>query len=142
MVIYDTTYGNTERVAKLVAEELANAGHQVSCRRQNVSGEEDFVAFPLWVIGSPTHWGRAPFRFRTLLGNAIKEAGPEHDFVVFDTRFQNMHSGAADRIHRMLTKAGLKPVLPPSTFVVEGNELRPGEEERARELGRRIASLV
>lgn len=142
LVIYDTNYGNTERIAQIISEELGASGHQVSCRRQSASGEEDFIGVPLWVIGSPTHWGRAPFRLNTLLRNAAKDAGSDHDFVAFDTRYENMHSGAADKTHRMLVKAGLRPLLTPQHFVVEGNELRLGEEEKARQLGRTIASLL
>lgn len=142
LVIYDTTYGNTERIARSIAEELGRSGREVSFRRQSASGEEDFIGVPLWVIGSPTHWGRAPFRFNTLLRNAVKDAGNDHDFVTFDTRYEKMHSGAADRLHRMLAKNGLRPLLPPQPFIMEGDKLRLGEEERARELGRTIASLL
>ncbi len=142
LVIYDTVSGNTERIAQLIAEELAASGNEVSCRMQSVSGEEDFVGVPLWVIGSPTHWGRARFRFSTLLRNALKDAGKDHDFVTFDTRYEKVHSGAADRVHRLLVKEGLRPLMGPQFFVVEGSELRKGEEEKARDLGRTIASLL
>lgn len=142
LVIYDTTSGNTERIAQLIAEELGASGHQVSCRRQSVSGEEDFMGVPLWVIGSPTHWGRVPFRFNTLLRNAVKDAGNDHAFIAFDTRYEKVHSSAADRIHQMMVKEGLRSILEPQHFIVDGNELRQGEEERARELGRTIASLL
>jgi len=142
LVMYDTMYGNTERVAKLVAGELTACGHEVSFRRQSESGEEDFIGVPLWIIGSPTRWGRAPFRFGTLLKNAVKDAGKDHDFVVFDTRYEAVHSGAADRIHRMMTRGGLRPLLPPQQFIVDGKELRADQEERAKELGRTIASLL
>ncbi|HQN76488.1 MAG TPA: flavodoxin family protein [Methanomassiliicoccales archaeon] len=142
LVIYDTVSGNTERIAQLIAEELVASGNEVSCRRQSVSGEEDFMGVPLWVIGSPTHWGRAPFRFNTLLRNALKDAGNDHAFVAFDTRYEKVHSGAADRIHQLMVKEGLRPLMAPQFFMVEGNQLRQGEEERARELGRTIASLL
>lgn len=142
LVIYDTKFGNTERIAQLITEELGASGNEVSCRRQSASGEEDFVGVPLWVIGSPTHWGRASFRFNTLLRNAMKDAGNDHDFVAFDTRYDNMHSGAADKTHRMLVKEGLRPLMAPQHFVVDGNELRQGEDEKARALGRTIASLL
>jgi len=142
LVIYDTMSGNTERIAQLIAEELGASGHQVSCRRQSVSGEEDFMGVPLWVIGSPTHWGRVPFRFNTLLRNAVKDAGNDHTFIAFDTRYEKVHSSAADRIHQMLVKGGLRSILEPRHFIVDGNELRQGEEEKARELGRTIASLL
>ncbi len=142
LIIYDTVHGSTERIARAVAEELEAAGHEVSCRRQSISGEEDFLGVELWVIGSPTHWGRAPFRFKALLKNAVKEAGADHAFVAFDTRYDGMHAGAADRTHRMLVNAGLRPLLPPASFIVEGKELRAGEEARARALGQAIAASL
>jgi hypothetical protein len=100
------------------------------------------MGVPLWVIGSPTHWGRVPFRFNTLLRNALKDAGSDHDFIAFDTRYEKVHSGAADRVHRLMAKEGLRPLLPPQPFIVDGTQLREGEEEKARELGRTIASLL
>ena len=142
LVIYDTVSGNTERIAQRIAEGLGASGHQVSCRRQSVSGEEDFMGVPLWVIGSPTHWGRVPFRFNTLLRNALKDAGSDHAFLAFDTRYEKVHSGAADRVHQLMVREGLRPLMSPQPFIVEGNQLRQGEEERAVELGRTIASLL
>jgi len=100
------------------------------------------MGVPLWVIGTPTHWGRAPFRFNTLIRNALKDAGNDHSFIAFDTRIDKVHSGAADRVHKLLVKEGLRPLMGPQFFIVDGNGLRQGEEEKARELGRTIASLL
>ncbi|MCX6650314.1 MAG: flavodoxin family protein [Methanomassiliicoccales archaeon] len=142
LVMYDSIYGNTERMAKAITEGLKEKGHEVECRHQSVSGEEDFMGAKLWVLGSPTRWGRATFRFRTLVLNAVKEAGTDHDFVTFDTRYENMHYGAADRLSQLLTKKGLRMLLPPEHFIMDGNELRPDQEERARQYGRSIASML
>lgn len=142
LVMYDTYYGNTELVAQAIAKAIEERGHQVECRRQSDSGEEDFMGVPVWVLGSPTRWGRPTFRFRTLILNAVKEAGVDHDFVVFDTRFVKVHAGASDRLHRALTRRGLRPLMPPQHFTVEGRRLAAGEEERAREMGRTIASML
>ena len=43
--------------------------------------------------------------------NALKDAGNDHDFVAFDTRYEKVHSGAADRIHRLMAKEGLRRLL-------------------------------
>jgi flavorubredoxin len=142
LIMYDTFYGNTERVANLISDGLREKGQEVICRCQSVSGEEDFMGVRFWVLGSPTRWGRPTFRFKTMLRNAVKDAGADHDFVVFDTRFSEVHSGAADRLHLLLTKSGLRPLMPPQSFIVEGRELRPDQEEKALELGRTIAALL
>ncbi|TFG57258.1 MAG: hypothetical protein E4H30_01125 [Methanomassiliicoccus sp.] len=142
LVMYDSFYGNTERIAKAISEGIREGGHEVDCRHQSVSGEQDFLGVHLWILGSPTRWGRPTFRFKTLVRNAVKDAGKDHDFVVFDTRFEEVHSGAADRLHRMLSKEGLRPLLPPQNFFVEGSELRSEQEEKALQLGRTIAALL
>lgn len=142
LIMYDSIYGNTERVANLIAQGLREKGQEVICRHQSGSGEQDFIGVRFWVLGSPTRWGRPTFRFKTLLRNAVKDAGADHDFVVFDTRFAEVHSGAADRLHQLLTKSGLRPLMPPQTFLVEGHQLRPDQEEKALELGRTIAALL
>ena len=142
LIMYDSIYGNTERVANLIAQGLREKGREVVCRHQSESGEQDFIGVRLWVLGSPTRWGRPTFRFKTLLRNAVKDAGADHDFVVFDTRFEEVHSGAADRLHQLLTKSGLRPLMPPQAFFVEGHRLRPDQEEKALQLGRTIAALL
>ena len=106
LVMYDSIYGNTERVARLISEELREKGLEAECRHQSESGEEDFMGKDLWVLGSPTRWGRPTFRFKTLVLNGVKEAGKDHDFVTFDTRYENMHSGAADRLSRASNEKG------------------------------------
>lgn len=142
LVMYDSIYGNTERVARLISEGLREKGLEAECRHQSESGEEDFMGKDLWVLGSPTRWGRPTFRFKTLVLNGVKETGKDHDFVAFDTRYENMHSGAADRLSNLLTRKGLRMILPPEHFIMDGNELRQDQEEKARQLGWTIASLL
>lgn len=142
LVMYDSVLGNTERLAKAVADEIGAKGHEVVCRHQSVSGEEDFIGVRLWVIGTPTRWGRPRFRFTTLLKNAVKEAGKDHDFIVFDTKYEKFHVGAADRTYNLLVKEGLRPLMPAQHFFMDGEDLRSDQEEKARELGRTIASLI
>ncbi|MDD1772868.1 MAG: flavodoxin family protein [Methanomassiliicoccales archaeon] len=142
LVMYDSVFGNTERLARIVADEIKGSGHEVECRDQSASGEEDFVGVRLWVLGSPTRWGRPRFRFTTLVKNAVKEAGKDHDFVAFDTKYEKFHTGSADRLHDLLVRNGLRPLMPAQHFFMDGEELRPDQEERARELGRTIVSLL
>lgn len=69
-------------------------------------------------------------------------------FAAFDTRadFPRLLSGAASRaIDRALRKAGLRRVVPPTSFLVTAEgRVGPGEIERARawgeEIGRALAS--
>lgn len=142
LVMYDSIYGNTERVARLISDGLREKGLEAECRHQSESGEEDFMGKDLWVLGSPTRWGRPTFRFKTLVLNGVKETGKDHDFVTFDTRYESMHSGAADRLSKLLTRKGLRMILPPEHFIMDGDELRQDQEDKARQFGRTIASML
>ena len=61
----------------------------IECRALSQSGEEDFRGKDLWVLGTPTHYGTVPFRFSTLLKNALKEDHPNVKAAIFDTRMKD-----------------------------------------------------
>ena len=141
LVLFDSKHGNTEKVAQAIAAGLRQAGiESVDCRALSASGEEDFRGKDLWVLGTPTHYGSVPFRFSTLLKNALKEDHPDVKAAVFDTRMKDFPKGAALKLRKILEKKG-KPVIADASFVVDGmrGPLTEGEEERARLFGMQIA---
>ncbi len=76
VLVYDSKYGNTERIAQAIAKGLAEAGlTEVRVLWVAKACEDDFHDVDLWVIGSPTRWGGPTFKMRTLLSNAIKYEG-------------------------------------------------------------------
>ena len=126
-VIYDSQYGNTEKVARAIGEAVAG---QV-CRVGEVK-LADLKGFDLVILGSPTHGGWFTEGVRDLL-----KASPTLEGVkaaVFDTRTKKSLFGfAAPRIARSLEKNGGKLLAPPEGFIVLGIEgpLKEGELERA-----------
>jgi flavodoxin len=106
--------------------------------------EEDFKDRQLWVVGSPTRWGSATFGLRTLLKNAISYEGKGKRAAVFDTRFENMHRGAGEKLKLIFERSGIVLVHPPESFRVMSikGPLADGEEVRAEEFGKRIAEKV
>ena len=144
LVLFDSKYGNTERIAQAIAIGLREGGVEaVDCRALSASGEEDFREKDLWVLGTPTHYGSLPFRYSALLKNALKEDHPGVKAAVFDTRMKDFPKGAEAKLRKLLEKKG-KPVIAGSSFAVAGmrGPLAEGEEERARMFGKEIADSL
>jgi len=127
LVIYDSTYGNTEKIARAIGEVI---GGQVSLVGEVIPA--NLNGFDLLFVGSPTHGGWYTEGMRDLL-----KASPALEGVsvaVFDTRTKKSIFGfAAPRIARNLEKNGGKLAAPPEGFIVLGIQgpLLDGELERA-----------
>ena len=136
LVIYESKYGNTEKIAQAIGE--------TTSAQVRLAGEvkpADLTGFDLVFIGSPTHGGWFTEGIRDLL-----IASPDLEGVnaaVFDTRTKKSIFGfAAPRIARSLEKNGGKLAAPPEGFIVLGIQgpLLDGELERAAKWGKDMAN--
>jgi flavodoxin len=140
-IIYDSQYGNTERVARAIAEGL---GEDARVDRVD-DGTRVEAGVALLVIGGPTQGHGAGPTMVTFL-----ERLPQLDGVAvaaFDTRltWPKLLSGAAsDRIARALRDHGAHLVAEPESFLVTGREgpLVDGELERATSWGHAVRTTV
>jgi flavodoxin len=155
VVLFESVYGNTEAVARAVADGLASSGDVTVARFGDVP-ERAVEEAQLVVLGGPTHgWGmtRPTSRQRPdTEGYAVGvrewlEGSPEGEgkmAAAFDTRFGKprwLTGSAALRIARRLRRTGYRLVAPPESFFVIRTEgpLREGEEDRARAWGAQLA---
>ena len=135
LVVYDSTYGHTEKIAQAIGEAI---GGQV-LRVGHVNPAE-LKGFDLLIVGSPTHGG-----FPTPGIDGLLKASPVLEGVnvaAFDTRTKRTIFGyAAPRIARRLEKSGGHLLAPPEGFFVLGMEgpLKDGELERAAGWAKGIA---
>ncbi|MBW4030303.1 MAG: flavodoxin [Acidobacteria bacterium] len=170
VVIYESMFGNTRRIARAIVEGLADAMEVHLIRADEVSGP-DLEGASLVVVGAPTHaWGLP--RANTREGAMATSRKPDNDLVLepaaatspgvrewlpslggigiagaaFDTRFRapGMFTGHASKvIARSLRHEGVDVVLAPESFFVDRhNHMVAGEEARARAWGRRLAAEV
>jgi hypothetical protein len=160
LVVYETSFGNTEAVARAVAEGLATrATVQVV---DAATAPESLAGVDLAVVGGPTHaFGlsrvstRQDARRRGASRGDVErglrewlaelDAGPRTtSTAAFDTKVSRprLPGSAARRAHRRLRRLGLAALARPRTFRVSGTEgpLRDGELDRAREWGRELAA--
>jgi flavodoxin len=127
LVLYDSNFGNTEIIAKAIAESLEGEAKHI---RSVTTG--DLVGLQLLVVGSPINaWSPTP-AVKTFVQGLPSLSGIK--IAAFDTRIKTFFSGnAAKKIARWLLRKGGVAVSSPQGFYVTGKEgpLAPGERERA-----------
>ena len=135
LVVYDSTYGNTERIAQAIGRAI---GSQVFLVGKMTPA--DLQGFDLVIIGSPTHGGFPTEEIYSLLKAPLAVEGV--NVAAFDTRTRTTVFGyAAPKIARSLEKSGGNLLVPPEGFFVLGTEgpLMEGELERAAGWAKGIA---
>ncbi len=168
VVVYESMYGNTHRVAELIGEGLAGFG-DVSVVPVGNATRELLAGAELVVVGGPTHaHGMSHESTRAAAVEALDEqadlamdpdaAGDgvrewleglgtlDAKGAAFDTRVDipAVLSGRASKgIAKRLARHGLDVAIPPESFLVtKESHLEPGEEERAAAWGRELGEVV
>lgn len=136
LIIYDSSYGNTERVARAVAETLGEHGEAriVPATEIDALSKEEL---DLLVVGAPTQRHGLPEQVKDLLEGTPHGALEGLRALAFDTRYHHaklMTGSAAKDIGKLLRGLGCRLLVPPESFFVigAGGPLEPGEEDRAR----------
>lgn len=148
LVVYDSVYGNTEKIARAISDAI---GADASLVRAGEAHPSDLGAFDLLVVGSPTQGFRPTAPVQSfILGIPGSLKGKK--VAAFDTRIPPGGIGfifravvklggyAAPRIARSLQKKGGNLIARPEGFYVMGMEgpLKDGETERAAAWARAV----
>ena len=169
VVVYESMYGNTHRVAEAIGTGLG-AAFDVSVVPVSHADPALLAGVDLLVVGGPTHvhgLSRAGTR-RAAVAAADKPASPlesEPDALgpglrewfgtlgqnpakaaAFDTRFHGpaaLTGRASKTVARLLSAHGFDVVAAPESFLVtKQDRLEPEETTRAREWGARLAASL
>lgn len=160
LVIYDSLYGNTEKIAQAVAAALGPAEDAGLLRVGDVKPEH-LAGLTLLVVGSPTQRFSATPAVTGLLKELPAGSLKGVRVAAFDTRFPQRviaktpalaffvklwgrSAWGATHIARGLTQKGGELAAPPEGFYVDGTEgpLLDGELERAAGWARQIAAVL
>ena len=151
LIVYDSFYGNTEKIAKAVAGAITPSDG-VKVLRVGEANPSELESINLLIVGSPTRVGRPTPAIKEFLSkipaNALRNIG----VTSFDTRISAKDKGvgirillgvlgyAAGRIMNNLKGKGGYLAALPEGFIVEGKEgpLKQGELERAADWAKGI----
>lgn len=138
LVLYDSKYGNTERIAEAIALALQEA---LPTRLAAIADVEDcegaLAGIDLLVVGGPTHAHGISDPLKGPLECLGEHALDGVSVATFDTRARGprvVTGSAAVRLGRLLRRRGAWLVVPPANFLVDATEgpLHAGEVEHAR----------
>ena len=141
LVIYDTQYGNTEKVAKAIAGGISG-GAEV--HRITEIEPTNVKSLDLLIIGAPTQGGRTTQAMQDFISKIPESSLKGANVAVFDTRLTNKLVGvfgyAAGRIEKTLKEKGANMVVPAEGFFVKGAKgpVKDGEIERATDWAKKI----
>ena len=136
LVIYDSVFGNTQKVADIIAKELKAKVLLVSD-----APLDELDGFDLIVVGSPINGWRPTEKIIAFLANLGSGRLKNVKAAAFDTRVRLfIHGDAAAKISQGLEKAGARIVASPKAFFVRGKQgpLLDGEFEKAADWARAI----
>jgi hypothetical protein len=161
LVIYESMFGNTEMVARAIAEGLSE---RFDVTLADVSTMPRAFGMDLLVIGGPTHafgMSRPSTREQAVQQGAVRPGNAAvgvreyldcaplltgMSAAAFDTKVDKplLPGSAARAIRRQLRRLGCHIVLPAQTFLVRGTTgpLEVGEKKNARQWGETLAATV
>ena len=151
LVIYDSVFGNTEKVAQAVGTALEDRAEVSVLKVGDVSGKF-WTGLDALIVGSPTRAFSATPAAKQLLSGIPRQALRGVRVAAFDTRVEvekapailkvlvKLFGYAAEPLAAKLRKKGGQEALPPAGFIVGGTEgpLQEGELERAAEWAKAI----
>ena len=156
VVVYDSVFGNTEKIARAIADGLATRA-EVKLVHSGADAAVPPSDMGLLVVGSPTRGFRPTESLAAWLKGLRSSLPRGVKVAAFDTRFKAdeiesagvrfvVRTGgyAAKRIADRLKSAGGTVIAPPEGFYVEDTEgpLKPGEEDRATAWGKSLVAIV
>ncbi|HJT59019.1 MAG TPA: flavodoxin family protein [Ktedonobacteraceae bacterium] len=153
LIIYDSVYGNTEKIARAIGDGLTG---DVKVVRIGDANTFELQGCDLLILGSPVHGGRPTPALDTFIKKLPANALMGMSVAAFDTRFEAVDQGiglrilmsviryAAERIAKDLVKKGGKLVVNPEGFIVENKEgpLKEAELQRANSWAKAISEQV
>jgi flavodoxin len=136
LVIFDSNYGNTQKVAEAIAKELDAKAVLVS----KVSTPE-LKDLDLVIVGSPINGWKPSEKMGEFLASLSSGQLNNVKAAAFDTRIRLfIHGDAATKIAEALKDVGAQIITEPQAFIVRGTEgpLLDGEIEKAIEWAKSI----
>jgi len=153
IVLYDSRFGSTEKIAKSLEIGLKAAGRieTVVCTNTgDLPSVDSLKEYDILCIGAPTENLSASKSMKEFLAKLkVTDLSGKYGFA-FDTKLDSRFSGSAAKyIEKELVNQGLRIIVPRESAIVSsikergamvGSRLKEGEEKRFEELGRFVGT--
>jgi flavodoxin len=149
LIVYETKYGNTQKVAETIGEVIKDAGNDVTVVKVDAVERESIKDYGVFVVGSPTYASSQAKSIKNFISSLDVDKGTK--IVVFDT-----HSGdgiktggpmrrAVKKMEKQIEKnTNLEKIVNGLQVAVKGIEgpLIDGELEKCKVFAKEIADKI
>lgn len=148
IIIYDTKYGNTQRVAELIAEGMGEIEgiKPVVNNFKEVSNLNDLNNYDVILIGAPNHAGSPSKAITKFIDKLTKIHLQGKKFAGFDTYLGNDFEKAVKKLEKKITGnlSDFSQISPGLSIKVQGMKGPIIEEEipKCIEFGKKIANQI
>lgn len=138
LVVYDSNYGNTQKIAEIIAEGLGCDAFRISELEPSQLSDYDLL-----VVGTPINGWRPTVGMEEFLSKLKKRQLDGIKATTFDTRVKLfIHGDAMGKLAHALEDSGAEIIVDPMPFYVGGRQEEPylldGEIEKARDWAGKI----
>ncbi len=137
LVVYDSQFGNTERLAQAIADTLRASG-QAQAVRVDLARPVSLQGVDLLIVAGPRQRQRMSPALRALFERLPRRELKDVPAAAFDTRYRMsrlLSGSAAAGIANRLKREGARLVVPPESFFME-RDVPPQGEKRHHEMER------
>lgn len=145
VVIYDTKFGNTEKVARALAEGMKRHEVNVDCSKIDEVNISKLGDYDLLAVGGPMHAFGLSKPMKDFLKKLENMNTSGKKAFAFDTKLKSRLAGSAGkRIEKKLKKLGMNIVKSHVSAIVKGGEgpLEDGMEGTFQQIGVDIAESL
>jgi len=156
MIVYDTKYGNTEKVAKCIGDGITSIqGNEVIVSNvKDVKLKKD-DSYDLLLVGSPVHFGKHVGSIKKFINKLPKTQPKLNAYTIFDTYMGDDSETAEEGVcsyTKMIDKfenqinetlPGLKRLSPGLSIKVDGMKgpIADGELPKCKDFGKKLVQL-
>jgi len=151
IIVFDTRYGNTEKIAKSFETGLKEAGVQTACINVKDVAVDSLKQYDLICVSAPTEAFTASKPMKQFLAKLKSTDLSGRYGFAFDTKLDWRFSGSAAKfIEKELNNLGLQIIAPRDSAIVfalkergaiTGARLKEGEEKRLEQIGLRVGTM-
>lgn len=145
IVIYDSRYGNTKKIAESLARGIEEKEIKVNCINIGMVKVSSLLEYDLIAIGGPTHNRKASEEMNAFIANLERINLTDKQTFIFDTKKKGFFAGSAGKaIEKVIEKLGCRIITPRVSAYVKGKEgpLKEGMIEQFHDLGKEIGLLL
>ena len=140
-VIYDSKFGNTEKIARALSEGMRKEGLFVDCLKTDAVDPGKLGEYDVLAVGAPTQAFRMSGPMREFLEKLENVDLRGKKAFAFDTRLKSRFAGsAANGIEKKLKELGMTIIRDHASAIVGGTEgpLEENAEKRFEQIGSEI----